>query len=339
MFDDVPARVWLLLLIPLVAFRPVQYVYRHITSSPARRDITQPREDLGWRSTRHLARSLSILAALTGLAAFIFTPTAEQFASSPRFLPALLAASGMWTCLTVVQGLRTGQIQPLVKGFYETYGRQVHPKRYWASIVWNAVVSCFIVWAAYQANREASEEVFAGRCVKATNVPLLSEQLAACGEQIRLRPKDKQAYMDRGMLLLDAWALDPAIADFNRAHDLDPTDPWPLANRGVAFAWKKDQVQARRDFDAVREIDPTNPVMLRGETVLSTDAGDMKGALAQVTASMRREPDNLWALRTRSELYWELGDQEKSMADDRRWVQLKREQNVAADQSREGRLR
>ena len=87
MFDQVPVRVWLLIAIAAIAFTPTRYLYRYIAHSPSGRDITQPPPDLGWRKSGKFVRNLSIVAALLGLAIFIFTPTAEQFAQSPHFWP------------------------------------------------------------------------------------------------------------------------------------------------------------------------------------------------------------------------------------------------------------
>lgn len=156
----------------------------------------------------------------------------------------------------------------------------------------------------------------------------LHQQLSACDEWASLRPHDSDAHLQRGLIFLDTGALDRAAADFTRAHELDPEDPWPLANRGLVFAWKEDQANAEADFALVRSIDHSNPVMLRGEALLRNNAGDLKGAVERLTESMKRDPDNLWALRTRSELYWELGEHEKSAQDDQRWVQLKREADI-----------
>lgn len=331
MFDEVPVRVWLLIAIAAIAFAPAQYVYRHIARSPSRRDITQPAEDLSWRTPGRLSLSLSMLAALLALAIFIFTPTAEQFASSPRFWPILMVGFGTLAGMTVVRGFATGRIEPLVKGFYNTYERPIHPKQYWASMAWNGALGCLLVWLAYQANEDASVQVIADRCVSATDIQHLEQQLSACGDFIRLRPNDPDGYMGRGLIYLNLGAFDQATADFTRAHDINPEDPWPLANRGIASALKKNRVTAEKDFDAVRSIDPSNPVMLRGEAILRSDAGDIEGAVNRLTESMSRDPDNLWALRTRSELYWELGEHEKSARDDQRWVRLKKQTDIRRD--------
>lgn len=325
MFDDVPVRVWLLIAIGAFAFVPVQYVYRHMAHSPSRRDITQPAEDLSWRTQHQFIRSLAIVAFLVAFAVFIFTPTAERLASSPRFWPMLVAAFGAWVIFLVVQGFVSGRIELLVKGFYGTYERVAQPKRYWASMTWNAALGCLLLWLAYQANEDASAQTLADTCIEAKDVQFLHQQLAACDQWISLRPDDPEAHLQRGLLFLDVGALDQAAIDLTRAHELDPRDPWPLANRGLVRAWKKDEINAEADFAMVRSVDESNPVMLRGEALQMRNDGNLPGAVERLTQSMKRDPDNLWALRTRSELYWELGEHEKSARDDRRWVQLKKE--------------
>ena len=80
MFDDVPTRAWLLLLIAIVAWMPMQYIVRHLAATAAQRDITQAPEDLSWRSTATLIKSVAAVMALAAFALFIFTPSAEAFA-------------------------------------------------------------------------------------------------------------------------------------------------------------------------------------------------------------------------------------------------------------------
>jgi tetratricopeptide (TPR) repeat protein len=320
MFDQVPVRVWLLIAIGAIAFTPARYVYRYIVHSPAGRDITKPAPDLSWRDSSQFVRNLGILAGLLGLAIFIFTPTADQFARSPRFWPILMAAFGAWALLSVAKGFVTGGIQPFIKGIYGTYDRDTQTKRFWASMAWNAALGTLFIWIALGLNEDTSAEITAAEC---RNANLLKDRRLACDEVIRLRPNDADGYFDRGLMSLNSYAFDEAIADFTRAHELDPKDPWPIANRGIAFAWKKDRANAEKDFEAVRVMDPSNPVMLRGEALVRMNAGDLRGAAERLTASMVRDPDNLWALRTRSEVYSELGEHEKSREDDTRWLRLK----------------
>lgn len=245
MFDQVPVRAWLLLLIAVFAFPAVQYLYRHLKHSPSRRDITQAAEDVSWRTTRRLAWSLSTLVGLLGLSVFIFTPAAEQFAASPRFWPILSAVFGAGVLSTVPLGVIRGRVQPLIRGLDGVYERESHPYRFWGSLAWNAALGSMLMWVAYQANEDASGQAAFEECAYDKG-GVLSRKLAACDELIQLRPNEPDGYMERGLIFLAVGALDPAAADLTRAHQLNPEDPWPLANRGLVWAWKKDRSRAEK---------------------------------------------------------------------------------------------
>ena len=367
MFDEIPVRVWLLVAIAAVAYAPARYVFQHVVASPSRRDITQPPVDLSWRSSQQFVRSVAILAGLTGLTIFIFAPAAEQFARSASFWPILFACFGAWAIYTVPMGLVTGEVQPFIKGIHTAYSRQEQPKRFWASLAWNALLGSICVGFAYPMYADTLEQPLKVRCHGDSKTYSAQAKLAACNElianrdrsdsdfadlvgargyayyrlkdfpraladydeAIRLRPNDPDAYLDRGLIFLDTAKFDEAVADFTRAHELDEDDIWPLANRGITHAWKKDRVRAEQDFQAVRAIDPSNPVLLRGEALLALDAGDPDIAVKRLSESLKRDPDSIWALRMRSEVYLQLGETEKSWADSDRADQLRRERDKA----------
>lgn len=325
MFDDVPVRVWLLIAIAVFAFPHARYLHLHITHSPSRRDITQPVGDLSWRTPGQLTRALGFLGFLVGLAVFIFTPTAEDFARSPRFWPIVMAALGAFALVTVPIGFATGRIEPFIRGASKTYERYEHPKRFWASMAWNAALGSLLLWFGYQESEDAEVRALADACHYDGKPysPLVIRTV--CDELIGRRPNDADAYLSRGLIFLEGLAYDEAVADFTRAHELSPKDPWPLANRGLTFAWQTKESLAERDLKAARVIDPSNPVALRGEAVVRMKAGDAQGAVDRLTESMRRDPDNLWTLRTRAELNWEIGNFEESRLDDEKWRQQMKE--------------
>ena len=150
-----------------------------------------------------------------------------------------MGSIGAWALFTVSVGVMTGQVQPFGNGFNKTYQREAHPKRFWASLVWNAFFSCLCLWLAYQLNDDASKKPLQDKCYDEDGVYLPQEQLTACNKLIGGpgSSNDADAYLDRGLVFLDIGKFDEALADFTRAHELDPKDPWPLANRGIAFAW------------------------------------------------------------------------------------------------------
>jgi hypothetical protein len=150
MFDWMPVQGWLLIAIAAVAFAPLRYVYRYFVHSPARLDVTQPREDLNWRTPSRLALSLAALALLAGLAVYINTPAAEEFARSPSFWPLVVGGVGAYALFTVIQDLVDGDVEPMTKGgSLGPYAREGHPIRYWLSIAWNMMWASLMLWMAF----------------------------------------------------------------------------------------------------------------------------------------------------------------------------------------------
>ncbi|WP_454885915.1 tetratricopeptide repeat protein [Sphingomonas oryzagri] len=139
--------------------------------------------------------------------------------------------------------------------------------------------------------------------------------LADYDAAIRLQADNADAHMNRGLILLDANKLDPALAAFNRVLAIRPGDTDALANRGITYAWKNDRGRAEQDFAAVQKTDPANPVALRGEALLAMDFGDIDPALDRLTAALKVDPKDRWSLGMRAKVYRQLGEPGKSEAD------------------------
>jgi tetratricopeptide (TPR) repeat protein len=322
MFDQIPARVWLLVAILFAAYAPAHYIIRYVSHAPSRRDITQPPEDLSWRTSAQFARNVAVLVGLLGVGIFIFTPAAAKLAQWPRFLPALVLACGAWSLVAIARGLATKQIVPLIRGFYDSYRRDSQPKRYWASMIWNASLCCLFFWLAFELNEDVSIKAARDACYKRVGTNRSDEKFSACTNLIGLRPTESAAYLERGLIFLDRAKFDNAVADFTQAHELDPNDPWALANRGIAYAWKNDRLRATRDLKVVRATHPSNPVLFRGEALLSMAAGDMRTAVDRLTEGLKHDPNNAWSFRVRAEAYRQLGELKKSQADTERLQEL-----------------
>jgi tetratricopeptide (TPR) repeat protein len=71
---------------------------------------------------------------------------------------------------------------------------------------------------------------------------------------IDLNPKDAGAYMNRGFAKQANGDVDGAIADFDRAIDLDPKQPRAYMNRGFAKQANGDQDGAIADYNRALEL-------------------------------------------------------------------------------------
>jgi hypothetical protein len=151
MFDRLPMQFWLLILIGVFAYPAVTYVYRHVVRSPSQRDMVHSAEDLTRRSSVRLNFSLIWIVLLVVLAIFIFTPAAAEVAQSPNFLPLLMAALSAFCIYEIVQGFIKGEVMPLTRGGLGPYRRIDQPRRYWASMIWNVMFACLMVFLIFKA--------------------------------------------------------------------------------------------------------------------------------------------------------------------------------------------
>ena len=334
---------------------------RHVQHAPSRRDITQPPEDLSWRTSRQLVQSLAIVATTAALAIFIFTPEAEHLAHSPIFPPLLMSAFSMIALRSVWTGIRSGSTRPFVRGLNQTYYRDDQPRRFWASIGWNALLGILSFFLSFSIDFGPKIDALTDRCfdvetryspqaaiaacsnllAKAgTNQAARAEILGARGSSyhrlgdyrraiadysaaIGLDRENADAYLNRGMALLDNGKSDGAVADLTKAHELSPKDPFILATRGMTYAWRGQRALAKRDLHAARAIDPSIQNLLRGEALLSFQAGDMAAAVSKLTSVLERYPDDQWSLETRARAYDQLGRYDEKDSDVEKLIKLR----------------
>ncbi len=261
MFDWMPLRGWLLIAIAAAAYLPARYVLKYAAHAPSRRDITQPPEDLSWRTRRLFAQNLAFLVALIALAIFIFTPQAEQFARSPSFWPILGAGFGAWAIFTAARGFRTGTITPLVRGMSQTFDRNAQPKRFWASMAWNALFGSLMLWLSFQINKDTAAEPVRARCYDGSDIYAPREELVACDVLIARARKsggsDLAALMtSRGAAYHRLGDYKKALADYQAAIRLNPSDDVPHYNRGLIYQDLGDVWNADTEYAAAIRLNP-----------------------------------------------------------------------------------
>jgi tetratricopeptide (TPR) repeat protein len=307
MFDQVPARVWLLIAIAAIAFAPIRYIYLHVVHSPSRRDITQPTEDLGWRTSGQLLRSAGILLTLLVLAVFIFTPTAEQFARSPEFLPIMLAAFGAWALYTVPVGFKSGQIEPLIRGTHTAYERETQPRRFWASLVWNAILGCLFIWLSVESYEQESTQAVQDWCYDEQANRSPQEVLSACNKLISNADNSSADLGDslvaRGIAYHRLGDYRRAVADYSHGLRLDRGNYYAYYNRGLAHGELGDRRSAIADFTAAIRIQPNNADAYLERGVIFLDAFKLDEAVADFTKAHEFKPDDPWSLANRGIAY------------------------------------
>lgn len=305
MFDMVPPRIWLLLLIAILAVAPARYVVAHVTHSPSRREIGQPAEDLSWRSTGSLARNLAILTGLAFLAVFIFTPAAESFAKSPSFLPLLLAAFGGFALWTVAKGYRTGAIEPMVRGASWTFLRAEQPRRYWASMAWNGLLGGAFILGSGVFLAEAPKQALRDRCFDWTNTWSPADELVACNRLLAEHGDDDRArtIAARGSAYYRLSDYRRAGADYTAAIRLDPQDSTSRYNLGLVHEQLNDLTRAAAAYSAAIRIDNKNMDAYVGRGLIFLDTGRLDDAVADFTRAHEVKPADVVPLANRGIAY------------------------------------
>jgi tetratricopeptide (TPR) repeat protein len=302
MVDFVPARVWLLLLIGLVAFVPLQYIVQYVTHSPNRRDITQQPADLGWRTTGRLVRNLALLAIAGGLAVFIFTPTAARVAHATWFWPSVALGVAAFVAYSIADSLLKGRVEPLIRGFDETYRRELQPKRFWTFLAVHAVIAAGLSWFASVELSVSPEE----RCFEPAAADEGQSRVDACDKLLAKAGTAKE----RGHILAYRaiayhWLADyrRALLDYSQAIELDPKDAFSLFNRAQIYAYQGDLGHALTDYDRVLKLDPAagNAHFNRG--LIFLDIGQFDRAIDDFTQAHALDPDDVWPLANRGLAY------------------------------------
>lgn len=126
---------------------------------------------------------------------------------------------------------------------------------------------------------------------------------------------DPGAYIERGNFFRLQREYDKAIADFDKAHSLDPSNEWPLANRGLARVLKRDFAEAASDLDAAAKINPKNVLVFSARGLMAQQKGVWQDAIAAYTSALQLEPDSGFALGHRAEVSLAAGDNEAALRD------------------------
>jgi tetratricopeptide (TPR) repeat protein len=114
--------------------------------------------------------------------------------------------------------------------------------------------------------------------------------------------------VNRGIEKAKNGDLDGAIADFNRAAQLNPKDDAPYYNRAQARRLKNDTAGAIADYTKAIELGSTNPAAYNNRGNARAENKDRDGAIADYTRAIELKPDYARAYYNRAMLKKEKGD-------------------------------
>jgi tetratricopeptide (TPR) repeat protein len=312
-------------------------------------------QDLLWAGVLQLRRYLIPLIFLLGIAFLAYTSAGKRLAQMPGFWPIAIFALGCWSLFTVARGFQNGRVEPIARGFYNTYERQTQPKRYWVSMAWNCALGLFCVSGSLLAYRQDFLDAYKDRCDNADARYSPKEALAACNKLIekrrtensplladaywgradardslhdlpgaiadysqalRITPDSKPLLENRAREYLREHAAKQAIDDYSRLIELYPNDANGYEDRAFAYDWLlHERVRAIQDYSAAIAIKPDDSVALARRGLCYGRTGDYEHAVTDLTAVIRLRPNDATAYYFRSVGYHEIGDKDRAASD------------------------
>jgi tetratricopeptide (TPR) repeat protein len=121
--------------------------------------------------------------------------------------------------------------------------------------------------------------------------------------------------VNRGIEKAKNGDLDGAVADFNRAIELNPKDAAPYYNRAQAKRLKKDAAGAIADYTRAIELGSTNPAAYNNRGNARAENNDRDGAIADYTRAIELKPDYARAYYNRAVAKEAKGDAAGAAAD------------------------
>jgi len=119
----------------------------------------------------------------------------------------------------------------------------------------------------------------------------------------------------------DGKEHDKAIADFNKAIELDPADAEGYYNRGTAYGAKGEYDKAIADFNKVIDLDPEYALAYGTRGLAYYYKGEYDKAIADYN-KVHLDAECARAYRTRGFAYTKLGEKEKAISDFEKCIEL-----------------
>jgi tetratricopeptide (TPR) repeat protein len=146
--------------------------------------------------------------------------------------------------------------------------------------------------------------------------------MADYNRAIELDPNYALAYHNRGNVRAKEGDLAGAMADYTLAIELDSNLAVSYHNRGLARAEEGDRAGAMADYNRAIELDPTLAPAYHYRGLARAEEGDLAGAIADYTRAIELDPTLAPAYHGRGTARAEEGDQAGAIADYSRAIEL-----------------
>ena len=146
---------------------------------------------------------------------------------------------------------------------------------------------------------------------------------------LEIDPNLTGTYCNRGNAKNNMGDYAAAIADFDRALEVDSKDAFAHNNRGIAKQNMGDYAAAVADFDRALEIDPNLTAAYSNRGAVKTSMGDYAAALADIKRALEIDPKNAEAYCNRGAVKNSMGDDAGAIADFYRALEIDSKGSIA----------
>lgn len=153
----------------------------------------------------------------------------------------------------------------------------------------------------------------------------LDRAIADLNKAIELDPNSVLAFENRGTLFVRSGKPDRAIEDYNEAIRLDPNYAQAHADRGVAYYVKDDYARAIENYSEAIRLDPKHAVSYSNRAAAYKKAGRNDRAIADESEAIKIDPDRPEFYDNRGLSYAHNRDYDLAIADYDKAISLKKE--------------
>lgn len=132
---------------------------------------------------------------------------------------------------------------------------------------------------------------------------------------ISIFPSEPSAYITRAQLKMEMNDSVQALANLNKAIDLDKSSSYAFGLRGMLLEAKQRHTEAISDLDMAIKLDPEQPAYYINRGLVKYNTNDLRGALADYDQAIQLDPQSVISLYNRGLLRAQIGDRNRAISD------------------------
>lgn len=150
----------------------------------------------------------------------------------------------------------------------------------------------------------------------------LTKAMADFNKAIDLEPEDFQAYLNRGLAYEAQGDLSQALADYSKAVKINPKFAWGFNDRGFINYSQNNLAQAIADYNTAIELYPFFAQAYYNMGLVFDGLGNMYYAVINYTKAIESNPDYADAYNNRGVVYYRMGNLKEAISDYSRCIEL-----------------